>query len=76
MLSGLVLGSVTGFLVGAGLWWLRFRALEPECYIYFRCPECQQKLRIAEAKGGRPGQCPRCRRRWTLPCATRSGVPT
>ena len=39
-------------------------------YVYFRCPFCNKKLRSRARKAGRPGMCPCCRRRWTMP-ATR-----
>jgi len=36
-------------------------------YVYFRCPFCTKKLRFQARKAGRPGMCPCCRRRWTMP---------
>jgi hypothetical protein len=65
---------VLGLLVGSGLGiylytcWSREPAEEP--FQYFRCDQCQAKLRFKISKAGRPGMCPRCKQRWNLPAAS------
>lgn len=56
-------------LVGAalGVSWVGRRSARVEPYLVFRCPGCRQKVRYLASKAGRPGMCPRCRRRWVLP---------
>jgi hypothetical protein len=69
----IVVGAVV--LLGAAGYFLRGtrRAAEPVVR-YARCPECGQKVRYADGRGGRHVQCPRCRSRWTLP-ATPQPLP-
>ena len=74
VLMWLLAGAVMA--MAAGGWWyfsqLRQRP-KPEPFVYFRCCKCKGKLRFQVSKAGRPGMCPRCRERWTIPSAD-SGV--
>jgi hypothetical protein len=64
------LGLLAGVATTAYLYarWQRQPVEEP--FQYFRCAQCNQKLRFKASKAGRPGMCPRCKQRWNLPAAT------
>jgi hypothetical protein len=53
--------------LAAGYRVLRPRPVPEAAYQHFRCPGCDQKLRCAADKVGRPGRCPRCKRSWGTP---------
>ncbi len=61
-------------LTAAALIWAWKRAVRQESLQLSRCPDCGQKVRYRGSKAGRPGVCPRCRHRWTLP-ATPQQLP-
>jgi DNA-directed RNA polymerase subunit RPC12/RpoP len=70
MLTVLILLGTTAALSVGGCVVYRSRRAEKMARVLFRCPACGQKLRCLASKAGRPGMCPRCRERWTLPAVT------
>src|SRR5262249_48383270 len=67
-----MIGAVTGASacvlsasVAGGYVWAKISRGGSE-YNYRACPKCRQRLRFQVRKAGRPGQCPRCRHRFTL----------
>jgi hypothetical protein len=57
----------------AGVYWvLRARQPKAEEMYHFRCPSCEQKLRYAASKAGRPAMCTRCTWRGDLPLKPQS----
>lgn len=66
-----IVSGVIGVLVVAMFYVNRREAsVDDGPYVYFRCPFCNKKLRFQARKAGRPGMCPCCRRRWTMPAST------
>lgn len=57
--------SLLGVSLGGVLLTRRLAAGREE-YRYCRCRACQQKIRYAVSKIGKPAQCPRCQERFTL----------
>jgi len=48
--------------------WFRSRpSRRTEPVYHFNCPACNQRLRYRARQVGNPGQCPRCKKRWTFP---------
>jgi DNA-directed RNA polymerase subunit RPC12/RpoP len=66
LMTTFLLVAAAGLAAGTCLR-LRPRHSGPEKFLHFRCAECGQKVRYLATKAGRPGMCPRCRQRWTLP---------
>ena len=50
----------------------RGRQPKAEEMYHFRCPSCEQKLRYAASKAGRPAMCTRCTWRGDLPLKPQS----
>ena len=65
-----VVGTMAALAAGGGVL-ARARRPRPKPLLLFRCPACGQKLRCLASEAGRPGMCPRCRERWTLPAESR-----
>ena len=59
--------------VAAGVFFvLRTRQPKAEEMYHFRCPQCEQKLRYAASRAGRPAMCTRCTWRGLLPLKPQS----
>jgi hypothetical protein len=59
--------------VAAGVFFvLRTRQPKAEEMYHFRCPQCEQKLRYAASRAGRPAMCTRCTWRGSLPLKPQS----
>jgi DNA-directed RNA polymerase subunit RPC12/RpoP len=63
---------VIAALAGAGYLALRARQPKPEEMYHFRCPACEQKMRYAASRAGRPAMCTRCTWRGLLPLKPQS----
>jgi hypothetical protein len=50
----------------------RTRQPKVEEMYHFRCPSCEQKLRYAASKAGRPAMCTRCTWKGVLPLKPQS----
>lgn len=61
-----VCGGLLMVLVSVVVVFLRRQKAQEE-YMHCRCPACQQKIRYALHKAGKPAQCPRCPERFNLP---------
>jgi len=70
----LIVVSVVAFVaLAAGVYYvLRARQPKAEEMYHFRCPQCEQKLRYAASRAGRPAMCTRCTWRGLLPLKPQS----
>jgi hypothetical protein len=70
-----VVGIVIGGLAVA-IYYIQHREVNPASgpYVHFRCPFCNKKLRFPASKAGKPGMCPCCRRRWTMPATSETSA--
>ena len=59
-------------LVAGVFFVLRARKPKAEVMYHFRCPQCEQKLRYAASRAGRPAMCTRCTWRGLLPLKPQS----
>jgi DNA-directed RNA polymerase subunit RPC12/RpoP len=63
--------AISAFVIAASAagayLFLRARQPKAEKTYHFRCPTCEQKLRYAESRAGRPAMCTRCTWRGLLP---------
>lgn len=63
-----ILGGLS--LVGGGVFFFRSRKPKEEAIRYFRCPNCNRKLRYYPRQAGHRGMCNACKGRITFPSAT------
>ncbi len=70
ILTATIVLGMAAALAAVGCVLVRARRPRAESLVVFRCPACGQKLRCHASKAGRPGMCPRCRERWTMPTAS------
>jgi hypothetical protein len=71
VMIGLICASSAGIF--GVFFWKQFARGSDE-YSYARCPGCRQRIRFLAHKAGRGGQCPRCRKTFTLAAAARAGA--
>jgi hypothetical protein len=75
MLTSVIVLGMVAALAAAACVVVRVRRPREEPLVVFRCPACGQKLRSPASKAGRPGMCPRCRERWTMPAVSQDVSP-
>jgi hypothetical protein len=70
----LIVVAVLIAVLGIAIYYVQHREPGPDSgpYVHFRCPFCNKKLRFPAKKAGKPGMCPCCRRRWTMPAPSES----